>query len=823
MGTHFTRARITGGGLILLLPLLLSSQEVETMTVTGMVRSASFAPLPYANVVVVETTLGTTTDINGRFQLAVPPADSLRLLISYMGYEAQQVSVSMAVASRTSMVITLRPTALSFSPVVIVGESALEQARLIEPSLRIFRGEQMTSIPSIGGPDVFRALQALPGVTSSSELSNQLYIRGGTPDQNLVLMNGVPIYQPFHLFGLTSSVDAAAVDYVKYYSGGFSVRYGDRLSGVLDIVTKPGTDSLTARVDSNFINSGATIAGSLGEKWRWRLTGRRSYFDYLAKQIEQHFPYHYYDFEGKISFLPNPRNLVTLNTFFSQDDYSRINEQIHFNPDYRYHTNPLIARADSNKFYEKDNSVLRWRNRMASLRWIGRYSSQAYTEATVYFSELFQDLENQVGFFPHDSASASTRKNVAYFNEPDSSKPGALAQTILRDVGVNLVHQWYLLPSVEAVIGASMASRRLDYCWNSPDFEVISPYVNVFMDFPPDTMDYQLESESVGCFAEVTYQPSPLLWFRFGCRLDRHSIYNTWLLQPRLNVSWKFAPFWWGKLGWGRFSQSLSSSVDYGFYSVVSLYLPTEGPVPGAGHALLGLIYDNQKTLRCELAGYYKDFDHLLYVHKDGTIRTGEGYSYGLEVLASAALQAGRSMQLAYAYAIVRKTRGSESYYPNYDQRHKLNWMLDMPLKRGRALNLNWRLSTGRPANLATSIYFAGQRAAYYWDEEPYPYPGPWPFYLDMPLNVFRYPVFHRLDLAIRRERKLWRGTLTTYLLIMNVYARKNVVYYEDVKYSETDELVDPDDPTGTIKDPYEVTSFRGFPFLPTLGVSYEF
>lgn len=516
----------------------------------------------------------------------------------------------------------------------IIGESAFEQIRLIEPSLRLFRGEQMTAIPSIGGPDVFRALQALPGVTSSSELSNQLYIRGGTPDQNLVLINGVPVYQPFHLFGLSSSIDAAAVDLVKYYSGGFSVRYGDRLSGVLDIVTKPGTDTLTAKVDWNLLNAGATISGPLGNKLRWRVTGRRTYFDYLAKLAGQPFPYKYYDLEGKLSYMPNPRQLFTINTFLSLDDYRRSSKKVEFNPIYEYHPDPAVARADSNLYWKMDRSAIGWFNRLVSVRWTTRHSESAHTELTAYVSNLVQTVDNLKAFVAHDSASSSTLKWVEEENEDyryDQKAKGEIAETDLNDIGLNVSHDRQISSWLHLDLGGSYSTRTLHYAWNTADFDVISPYINVFMDFPPDTLDYRLRLTTASGYLETTLNPFSFLYVRGGIRTTKHSIFTDWIVTPRLNLTWKLADNWSLKAGWGKFTQALSSSAEYGFYSVASLYFPTESnEVPQATHTLAGLVYDNGRTLRFDLSLYAKEFSHLLYITENGTRRTGTGSSQGI-------------------------------------------------------------------------------------------------------------------------------------------------------------------------------------------------
>jgi hypothetical protein len=269
--------KIFFNAILILITIFKITIYANPVLIKGRTINPSSDPISYVNIIVKGTTIGTVSDGNGYFSLSIESTDSLMILFSFIGYTPKELLVRPANQDLNLGNVILMQEAISFSPLQIIGESNLRKLESLETSLRLITANDIPSIPSIAGGDVFRVIQTMEGVNSTSELSNQLYIRGGTPDQNLVLLNGAPIYQPFHLFGLSSSVNEAAVDYIKYYSGCYPAEYGDYMSSVLDISTKPGSDSLSANVAINLLEFDGTLMGSLGDKWRWRASYRRSY------------------------------------------------------------------------------------------------------------------------------------------------------------------------------------------------------------------------------------------------------------------------------------------------------------------------------------------------------------------------------------------------------------------------------------------------------------------------------------------------------------------------------------------------------------------
>jgi hypothetical protein len=178
----------------------------QTMTISGYIRSNNGDYLPGANIIILDSEIGVMSDQNGFFVLNVPEMDLIILKVSYIGYKPAEIGITTTRPPVVPIQIFLERDALNFSPIEIIGARRLEKQVFLEPSFKVIRRGDINAISALDGNDVFRAIQNEPGVNSLNELSNQLYIRGGSPDQNLVLINGAPIYQPFHLFGLASSI-----------------------------------------------------------------------------------------------------------------------------------------------------------------------------------------------------------------------------------------------------------------------------------------------------------------------------------------------------------------------------------------------------------------------------------------------------------------------------------------------------------------------------------------------------------------------------------------------------------------------------------------
>jgi hypothetical protein len=209
--------------------------------ISGIVRdSASGEALPFANVLIDNSDQGTTTNKDGYFVLVNVPAGTYTLTVRYIGYVSKSVKVESGSARLAPLLIELNQTVLEGEQVTVTAPSQMLDASSKEVGQVTFSPRQLSSLPSIGETDIFRAMQLLPGVSAANEGQSGLYVRGGTPDQNLILFDGMTIYHVDHFFGFFSAFNADAVKDVQLYKGGFPAQYGGRISSVIDMTGKSG-------------------------------------------------------------------------------------------------------------------------------------------------------------------------------------------------------------------------------------------------------------------------------------------------------------------------------------------------------------------------------------------------------------------------------------------------------------------------------------------------------------------------------------------------------------------------------------------------------
>ncbi len=816
--SHLTKySTLTG----LLLVLSIGSTALGSTTeIIGQVIDDDGIGIPNVQISSSENNLYFTSDKDGQFRIPVTPGKAYELTFQHIGFINDTLSLAHNRSGGKSVLIVLSPINLSFSPVTVIGNKMLHSEERFEPSMRLVYSDALKQTSGFLGADLFRVLGRSASSSSTSEFSNQLYIRGGTPDQNLTLLNGVPIYQPYHLLGMASSVSEETVDFLKFYTGNFSVAYGDHLSSVVDIVTKSGGPELEIATDINLLSATVTASGPATSSIRWRITGRRSYYDLLRSFSEQDFDYNFQDLEGRVSFMPNESSLLTLNTFFSSDQYeSQYSEQL-INKVYRYDSNPHVALADSNKYYKNLESTVNWGNHVLGLNYLRRLGKNKTINIVAYYSDLIQGLSYLKAYLPHIQASASTLAEVLYENERRLLEPeGTSVSGGLHDVGVNtrlnIKRDRYTIS-----MGTGITKQTLSYDWQFRRFDVISPYINYLMDFPPDSLNKDFVLVQGNGFAELGYQFGSRLFTRTGLRASYNGFNGSTALEPRVNLRYALNSKMSLKLAWGLFSQSLGTSTEYGFYSLASAYFPINEGFSTAIHTLMGLDYSSDR-FSVEVNLYDKKYSNVLFRDVSKSFVYGTGHSIGAELSSDILIGQNMISQLAYSYADNQKTIGDVTFYPNYDIRHNLKMSSLYNMNEKHSFSLSWTLNTGRPANLylsrAETAIPSGSSIQDSWVETL-------PLMMITPMNFLRYPTFHRMDMRYSRHFKYKSGSGEIYLNIINLYNRQNVLYYDRIEYNdkEVPYLLDGETYYRKTRE-YVANPKNGFPLLPIVGVDYAF
>ena len=434
-------------GLLLLLGLLWgwsNSLYAQNQTVSGAIRDAETREaLPYASVLVIGTQIGAASNVDGYFVLLGLPADSLTLQVTYLGYMTALVQIDARTLDEP-LTVEMTPIATELDEVLVTAESYQMMKTGDKVSQVTVSPKDLAVLPHIGEVDIFRSLQLLPGISGTNEGSSGLFVRGGTPDQNLVLLDGMTVYHVDHFFGFFSAFNADAIKDVQIYKGGFPAKYGGRTSSVVDLTGKTGdANNFQLGAGLNLLSSNAVMEVPLGGRGSFLLSARRSYTDILQTGLytsiyetvtgEDITPedqqgggfgggrggrggalgggfvgpgqavvqpdFYFYDLNAKLTYLPSTVDVVALSVYNGQDhlDQSRDLSRNLGGPNGQNNvnvTNDLLDLTD-------------WGNVGVSGKWSRQWSPRFYSNALVAYSQYFSDYTRNA-FIERRDAEADT-------------------------------------------------------------------------------------------------------------------------------------------------------------------------------------------------------------------------------------------------------------------------------------------------------------------------------------------------------------------------------------------------------------------------------
>jgi hypothetical protein len=761
------------------------------------VDDSTSAPLVGANIVLEGSRRGTATDSSGRFSFPRVPPGSHTLRVTYIGYGEVFRPIRVAAGEAAELEIRLKRVVLTMPEVLVTAsrQSYIELSLQSQPSAVSFSPRDIQRVPTVGEPDLFRALQILPGITAPNQASNQLYIRGGSPDQNLVRIDGATIYNPFHLFGLAANVNPDLVGRVTVSTGGFPARYGDRLSGVVDIETRQVAAPFVAAGSVSLLSSKILLGGRPSPGFQWLLSGRRSYHDWAAKLLGYELPYHFYDVFGKVTWMPNRHHLFRFSTFYSEDVlFSSTTDSI---PVWKESDGQPAQRAGW--LIHKQRDGFPWNNLAANLAWEYSPSMNWVTELAVNWSRtgntgISEDRYRVTGGVPEEVAEYYRRLNEVEWS----------VSNLLTDLSISGSVLWGPNQRLRVQGGADFSQVRLDYNWKGIDNEG-SDIVLFFDNFPP-TFGFRSDYRRQGLFVEALWTPRSGLRLQPSLRADWRSHTGSVTLDPRLSLTVDVTPVLRLQGAVGRYHQGMAFLREQGIFAINELYFPLSF-TSAATHGVVGLAYEPNATTRVKIEAYYKDFDRqALSVGPGPDVVAADGWAYGLE----ATVQRG-AWQASYVFARVRRRFDGLIYDTPWDIRHRFQVIGQMNLGKRWQLNLRWELHTGQPYSpldleqLVPAVHYntGTGRLEYGYEKRAINYPK----------GAIRYPIYHRLDLTLVRRPGGRGWSISPFFQILNVYNRRNPLFFtEDFRYSP--------DPIG---DYQRVLTPITVPILPTVGVRFAF
>lgn len=701
---------------------LLSAQEMGNLR--GFVTdSTSGEALVYANILFENTRIGVATDLNGFFSISSIPAGSYRISISFMGYKQANIPVLIEAGKTKQIRVKLIPSSYQLQTIEKVGERVRDSEKYI--GLTRISVKELELMPKGVEPDVMRTLQFMPGVQSTGDVSARYYVRGGSSDQNMVLLNGVSVYNPFHAMGLFSIIDPEMINAMEFYKGGFAAEFGGRLSSVLNLVTKNGNRNRFAGSGSiSFLTGKASLEGPI-PGGSFILTTRKSLFDNILKKYLNYkdAPFEFFDYSFKANYSPN-----------SELRHTRIN---------------VFAFGSNDQL--KNNGVLNeeyeWSNSIYSANWFQVWESPIYSEfalSTSNFSGKVIPVNDKALARTNNVNDLTFKMDLTYlFTTKDELKIGFSVKTIKTDLYLeNLYNTNTSIDDFAASINLYSKYRFLR-----------------FEDFTGEA----------------------------GLRLNPASLSeNNHFFEPRINTIYRLSPLISFKTAWGIYSQEMVAlSSENEVISVFEpwLIVPDYLTTPSAIHYAAGADINLSANINLNVEAYYKilkdviELNNKKYSSEDPDLIAGSGESYGWEFQLKISDLYGFNLLGSYSLSWAYKDVKGWRYYPRYDSRHSGKLTMNYDIGKDWFAGVNFVISSGLPFTQMEGFY--DKLGIDQFNNSWFIYETYNPFTILSSKNFGRLPFYHRLDLNISKKLKILYSTFHLSFDIINVYDRKNIFYFD--------------------------------------------
>jgi hypothetical protein len=773
---------------LLFLPALLSAQTVRH-TVSGTVRDATtgeelIGASVYHDGPVLQ---GTATNAYGFYSLTLP-VDTVRLVASFIGYGDYRARVPLG--GDTVLPILLQP-AEALKEVTVSAQRAERLTERTQMSAIEVPVAQIKSLPAfLGEVDVLKVLQLLPGVQSGNEGATGLYVRGGGPDQNLILLDGVPVYNASHLFGFFSVFNADAVNKVDLIKGGFPARYGGRLSSVVDIRLKEGNNQgFHGSGAIGLIASKLLLEGPIGKdgKTSWLVSGRRTYIDLLAQPFIRLAAdgsgggYYFYDLNAKINRRLSDKDRLFLSGYFGRDRF--------------YFVDRSKGREPGVVDEETFRGELGWGNATGVLRWNRVWSNRVFSNLTATYSAYDFEIANDIEELYDDGV---TREESAFALRLFSG----IADAALRyDLDVVPGPDHYLR------FGASGIWHRFRPSATSFDLSVTGlPAENQLFE------SGRIQAGEFSAWAEDDWQIGSRVKANLGLHAAAFAVDGEWFtsLQPRVSARVLLAEDWSVKASYARMAQFIHLLSNAGIGLPTDLWVPATARVTpeSSWQAAAGLSHDWGEAIEVSVEGYYKVMDGVVEYRDgatfldDGTsdwqdkVVQGRGLSCGAELFVQK--KTGRTTgwvgyTLSWTWRDFDELNGGERFPYRYDRRHDLSLAVVHRFTDRIEVSGAWVYGTGNAISLPVARYEG---------------PSGLPVLQYEGRNGFRMEPYHRLDVSARFSKEKRRYTRHFAVGVYNAYSRRNPFFL----YAGSDDFGNP---------AYKKVSL--FPVLPSFSWQFEF
>lgn len=773
-----------------------------------------------ASVYEKKTFTATTTNNFGFFSLTLPKG-AHTIVISFIGYQTQEINLSETQQTQIKLV----PISNEIVEVVIsANEEEEKENNPIESSrmgLMRIPSQKLKAIPAVAGePDILKAITLLPGISQSVEGSAGFYVRGGGPDQNLILMDGVPMYNPYHLWGFLSTFNPDAINNIEITKGAFPARYGGRLSSVLDITLNDGNNQEWKKnISFGLLSARASISGPLKkEKSSIFISARRTILDLIIAPIAadrdvgyvEKPSYSFGDVNLKFNYKLSKKDRIYISGFYSRDNVTlKINGEDEF--------------IGSQKLREATG----WSSAFGSVRWNHLFSDKLFSNTTAYYSNY--------NYFANKSKEIEGIANGVLPNSINKSDYAS----IINDLTFKQDYQYYLNNNHHIRFGGGVI------------FHKFKPGVNSFSKkedgetILSSTPDNTTKATEFSLYVEDDIQVNDKLKFNLGIHTSALSVQDTsyFSIQPRLSARYLLNKNVALKVGFSKMTQYLHLLTTSNLTKSSDLWVPVTKNIlpPTSTQYSIGTAFSFGKNYEVEIEGYYKDMKNLID-YKEGAsfllttgdwenkVEKGNGESYGTELFIQkkkGKLTGWIGYTLSWTNRTFENINFGKPYPYKYDRRHDISIVGRYQFNQTWSMNASWVFNSGNYVSLSTANHITANYNGdvnYGWFE--FPASGIVGFNISATnpglntnppsRNNYKLPDYHRLDISASRKKTTKRGNQSEWIFgVTNAYNKFNPSIFSQSFAVEGE--------VNNQKLTSKITQYAMFPILPTVSYSLSF
>ncbi|MFH0991722.1 MAG: TonB-dependent receptor [bacterium] len=777
---------------------------------SGVIIDASSGEvLIQANIAIRGTGLGTISDLSGNFSLTIP-LEAHFLLVSHVGYKSETVHLG---KSDTLLVVRLISTDVLLQEVTIYSGAA-EQSKQPEISSLSLQSKRIAEITCVM-PDVLRSIQMLPGISANNEFSAKFNVRGGTYDENLVLVNGTQVYEPFHLKEAPNAsmgiFNTEMMRRVTLVTGGFSAKYGDRLSSVLDIEYREGSkERLKGAVALSVTNVDGYIEGPLAGSGSFIVGARKSYFEYMMSAIGVAENIHpsFYDVQGVVSFPLSPSNKLLFQFIHAGDKYWLDPTAEQRGPSQYGGTYKGKSATFQEVWNSFDDEHAKYYSNLLDLQ-----NNQLFSSAALLKTEIsvYEQTEEEYGYHTDDFRRDIRQQQNYFYGSHQEQRSSNSLRIYTLEGKASLDFQ--LSPYYE--INGGMNYQTIFYRQDLLDERIFDEIMNT-ESFPDTASTHKVENrigegnekinassyKFTGYIENILFALEDIV-LNLGGRFDYFDFNREFTASPRISASYQISSETTLRAAWGIYTQS--PIYRQLAYSVAS---DTNTRAQRAIHYILGIEHtipfqaESPSSLKVKVEAYYKDYTNLIsssqsssgrisYSHRNDAI----GVTRGIDCYAVLSLP-GFYGWISYSLLAARENLFTDKRadYPRYtDQRHTLALVADITL--GGGWNFNTRFIYGSGYAYTPSVQQYNQKTKRF-------------EWVQGEKNSDHLPAYERVDVRLNKAFQLWESQVQAFLDISNVFNAANIQSYR-YRYNSNGSAYREE--------------IKLWPLVPTLGIAIRF